>query len=148
MENEMTSRTGSIRIRPVADLVGLTGSALCAAHCLIVPASLVFGQIGPLARVDDDVFHGILLWVVVPAAILAFGIGCLDHKDRGVLALGAVGLVSLTAALTVLHDVLGESGERVVAIFASGLLIAAHVRNFRLCRRGRCDHEGTHVDDR
>jgi hypothetical protein len=137
----MTSMTGNALVRPIADTVGLTGSVLCALHCLIVPISLVFGQIGPLSLVEDEFFHRILLSAVVPAAVLAFGIGCWNHRDPWVLVLGAVGLISLTAALTVLHDVLGENGERSAAILASGLLIAAHVRNFRLCRDCVCDHE-------
>ena len=137
----MTPTNAVDRVRPVADAVGLTGSVLCALHCLIVPVSLLFGPTGPVSLVEDEFFHRVLLWVVVPAALLAFTIGCLAHKDRWVLLLGSVGLVSLTAAFTVLHDVLGEAGERWAAILASGLLIGAHVRNFRLCRAGTCDHE-------
>ena len=144
----MTSTTGNVLLRPIADAVGLTGSVLCALHCLIVPISLIFGQIGPLSLVEDEFFHRILLAVVVPAAVLAFGIGCWNHRDRWVLLLGAVGLISLTAALTVLHELLGENGERATAIVASGLLIGAHVRNFRLCRDCPCDNETPSPRDR
>lgn len=143
----MSSTTGNALVQPVADAVGLTGSVLCALHCLIIPITLVFGQIGPVSLINDELFHRILLLVVVPAATIAFGIGCSSHRDRWVLLLGTVGLISLTAALTILHDALGENGERITAIFASGLLIAAHVRNFRLCRRGACDHETPHPGD-
>ena len=141
LDSQMTSTNEGAVVRPIADVVGLTGSVLCALHCLIVPITLVFGQVGPLALVEDEFFHRVLLVVVVPSAVLAFLIGCRQHRDRAVLILGSLGLILLTAALTILHDPLGENGERVAAILASGSLIAAHVRNFRLCRRDACEHE-------
>lgn len=131
--------------RSLADLIGIVGSAVCALHCLIVPLSLVVAPLAHLPQVDDEVFHGALLWVVVPAATLAFGVGCLRHKDRLVMGFGGVGLGSLVLAFTVLHDLVGENGERVAATLAAASLIAAHVRNFRLCRAGACEHDGTHT---
>ena len=134
-------RAGNHSVRPLADAVGVTGSVACAMRCLIVPLSLVFGQVAPTSFVDDEVFHSALLWLVIPAATLALSLGCRIHRDRTVLLLGSLGLIALTLALTVLHDLLGESEERVTAIAASMPLIAAHVRNFRLCRNDTCDQE-------
>ena len=64
------------RVRPFADLIGaIVGSArLCAplpdrSAC---PWSSRRSVIVP--QVDDEVFHGVLLWVVVPAATLAFAV--------------------------------------------------------------------------
>ena len=76
----------------------------------------------------------------VPIAALAFTLGCRAHRDRRVLVLGISVLAGLTASFTVLHDVLGETGERLALLASAGLLIAAHLRNFRLCRSGSCDH--------
>jgi len=137
----MTARDRKARVRPFADVVGFTGSVLCALHCLVVPVALVSGAIGPIPRLDDERFHLVLLWVVLPAALIAFGFGCREHKDRWVFALGVVGLVTMTAAFTTLHEAIGESGERIAAMFASTLLIAAHLRNFHLCRMGACGHD-------
>lgn len=81
-----------------------------------------------------------LLRVILPTAIVAFGLGCLEHKDRLVLGLGALGLFGLWTPALVPHEWLGESGERIVTLGASGLLIAAHVRNFRCCRASRREH--------
>ena len=135
------SGVNGVTARSVADVVGVVGSALCALHCMIVPLSLVVGPMGPLALVEDEIFHRVMLWVVVPAAALAFSTGCLQHRDRRVSWMGGIGVVCLTASFTVLHDLLGENGERIVATASAGLLIAAHVRNFRLCRAGACAHE-------
>ncbi|MEM9174382.1 MAG: MerC domain-containing protein [Myxococcota bacterium] len=134
------SESARVSTRPLADLVGIVGSTLCALHCLIVPISLVVGPIGLLSAVQDEFFHRALLFIVVPAAALAFTTGCLQHRDRRVFFLGVGGLLLLTASLTVLHDWIGENGERIAALTAAALLITAHVRNFRLCRSDDCEH--------
>ena len=128
-------------IRPVADWIGVASSLLCAIHCLIVPIALVMGPIGPMPHIEDEVFHRLLIWVVVPAAVVAFGIGCLDHKDKWVALLGTLGLVTMTGSLLFLHDAIGESGERIAATLGAALLIAAHARNFQLCRTSDCRHD-------
>jgi len=99
--------------------------------------------LSPLPIVDDEVFHRVMLWAVVPVAALAFSMGCMQHKDRRVLLMGGVGIVCLVASFTVLHDMAGETGERILATVSAALLIAAHVRNFRLCRSGACAHAST-----
>ena len=50
----MKSRAGNHSVRPLADVVGVTGSVACAMHCLMVPLSLVFGQVAPISFVDDE----------------------------------------------------------------------------------------------
>ena len=132
--------TGSLRPRPLTDVIGIVGSALCALHCLIVPITLLVGPIAPLLAFEDETFHRALVWIVLPTATLAFATGCLQHRDRLVFALGATGLTLLIASFTLFHELLGENGERVVALTASALLISAHVRNFRLCGSDDCEH--------
>ena len=141
MDEIITSITRNTSARSIADVVGCTGSVICALHCLIVPISLIFGPIGQVVVMEEEVFHRVLLWVLIPAAVVAFRIGCLEHKDKWVLVLGTTGLISLTLAFTVLHESLGETAERWGAVLAAVLLIGAHVRNFRLCRSSVCDHE-------
>ena len=140
------TRAGSLR--PLVDAIGIVSSLLCAVHCLVVPGVLVMGPVMRLVHVDDEVFHFALLWVVLPAALIAFTIGCFDHKDRLVAILGGVGLLVMLAAFMILHEVLGESGERVAVTIASVLLIAAHARNYHLCRMGACRHDRESADGR
>ena len=80
-------------------------------------------------------------WVILPAAILAFGIGCRRHKDRWVLALGMIGLIGMALSAVVLHDIVGEAGERVVTLLSAAVLVVAHYRNFQICRSSGCAHE-------
>ncbi|MEM9057490.1 MAG: MerC domain-containing protein [Pseudomonadota bacterium] len=122
------------RVRGVADWLGIFASGACALHCLLVPALLVAGLALPGPLASDEVFHEAVLRVIVPVSIVAFGIGCWRHKDRWVLGLAAVGVAGMVAAVTVLHDVAGENGERAATLLSAVCLIAAHYRNFRLCR--------------
>lgn len=127
-------------VRSIADGFGVLASTVCAVHCVIAPTLLVLGTAIPASLLEDEWFHRAMLWVILPAAILAFGLGCRRHRDRWVFVLGGLGLIGIVVAATVLHDVVGESGERVATLASAGLLVAAHVRNFKLCRTVQCDH--------
>jgi hypothetical protein len=128
-------------LRRSADLAGAVGSSLCALHCAILPLGLVLGTTVPLTLMQDEAFHLGLLCLVLPAGIVAFGLGCRQHRDRWVMGLGAAGMLGILLAATLLHDLVGESGERAATLVAAGALIAAHVRNYRLCRTSHCDHD-------
>ncbi len=130
----------SLGVRSYADGVGILGSAVCALHCIAAPVLLVAGTSVPAAFVNDETFHGMLLWAILPAAILALGLGCWQHKDRWVLWLGVFGLLGLSSSVAVPHELIGETGERLVTVGSAGILIAAHVRNFRRCRDDDCAH--------
>ncbi len=119
------------------------GSAVCALHCIGAPVLLVAGTALPASFLTDEAFHQTLLWAILPAAALAFGLGCWQHKDRWVLLLGVLGLFGLSSPVAVPHDLIGEIGERIVTVVSAGILIVAHVRNFRLCRAEGCEHEET-----
>ena len=115
-------------------------SAACAVHCIIGPTLLVVGATIPVSFLTDESFHKAVLWLILPAAVFAFSLGCRRHKDRLVLLLGTVGLLGIVLAGVVLHDLVGESGARAVTLLSAALLVTAHVRNFRLCRADQCDH--------
>ena len=130
----------TLDIRTIADGLGVFGATVCALHCIALPALLVLGSAVPTVFLDES-FHRSMLWLVVPSAVLAFALGCRRHKDRQVLLLGAVGIVGMVLAGTVLHDVVGEAGEKIVTLAAAALLISAHLRNFKLCRAETCQHD-------
>ncbi|MDJ0750024.1 MAG: MerC domain-containing protein [Woeseiaceae bacterium] len=125
----------------IADWLGIAASTACAVHCIVIPTLLITGTVLPATMFADESFHLAMLSVILPAAIVAFGIGCWRHKDRRVLTLGAIGLTGIVLAATVLHDIAGETGERAVTVISAAILIAAHYRNFRLCRELDCAHE-------
>ena len=129
------------RVRAVADWFGIAASTVCAMHCILMPTLLVAGTALPVAVLGDELFHEAMLWMILPAAILAFGIGCWRHKDRWVLALGVIGLTGMALSVAVLHDVAGDVGERIVTLLSAAILVVAHYRNFRICRSSDCAHE-------
>lgn len=137
MTNARTSRVTSI-----ADRFGIMASTVCALHCILVPTLLITGTVLPASLLDnDELFHRAMLWIILPAALLAFGLGCWRHKDRLVLALGTTGLIGMALSATVLHDVAGKVGERSVTLVSAAILVTAHYRNFQLCRSFSCGHD-------
>lgn len=128
-------------VRSLADGLGLLAAAACAVHCIALPALLVLGATIPTVLLDDESFHRSMLWLVVPSAAIAFGLGCRRHKDRRVLLFGLLGVTGLVLSGTVLHDLFGELAEKGVTLGSAGLAVAAHLRNFRLCRSDSCCHE-------
>ena len=128
-------------VRAIADWLGIAASMACGIHCVLVPTLLVTGTVLPASVLSDERFHEAMLWMILPAAIVAFGIGCWRHKDRWVLALGLIGMTGMAMAVAVLHDLVGEVGERVVTLLSAAVLVAAHWRNYRLCRTSGCAHD-------
>ncbi len=110
-------------------------------HCILVPTLLVTGTVLPASILGGEFFHLAMIWMILPAAIIAFGIGCWQHKDRWVLGLGIIGLTGIVLSATVLHDVIGEVGEIAGTLLSASILVFAHYRNFRLCRASACAHE-------
>ena len=129
------------KARTVADWFGIAASTACAVHCILIPTLLVMGTVIPISFLADESFHYAMLWIILPAAIIAFGIGCWRHKDSWVFALGMTGMAGMVLAVSVLHDVIGETGERIATVIFAAILIAAHYRNFKICRSSRCAHE-------
>ena len=131
----------TVRLSAVADWLGIAASTACAMHCILVPTLLVTGTMVPASFLGDELFHQAMVLAILPAAIVAFGIGCWRHKDQWVLALGVIGLTGIVLSATVLHDLIGEVGERTVTLLSATILILAHYRNFRLCRSADCSHD-------
>lgn len=129
-----------MNIRGIADATGVAGAVLCALHCLLSPVLLVAGAAGATLLIPDESFHSSMLVLVVPASVVAFLLGCRYHKDIFTLSLGAISLFAFILAATVLHDIIGESGEKLVTLISASTLTIAHLRNFRLCRISRCEH--------
>ena len=133
--------TDAGRVRTIADWLGIAASMACAVHCVLVPTLLVTGTILPASMLANESFHLAMIGLILPAALIAFGIGCWRHKDRWVLALGVIGLTGIVMSATVLHDLTGEAGERIGTLISAAILILAHWRNYQLCRSADCAHE-------
>ncbi len=132
---------GEGRVRSIADWLGIAASSACALHCIVVPTLLVTGTVLPASIFADGGFHLAMIWIIIPVAVLAFGIGCWRHKDRWVMALGLIGVLGMVSSITVFRDLAGEAGERVATLLSAAVLIVAHYRNYKICRSTGCTHE-------
>lgn len=144
--------------------IGLAG--LCAVHCLLTPILVIALPIVATSFFVHEDFHLWMILLVLPTTGFAIFMGCRKHKDKWVAAFSAVGLSVLIFALLqermeaheyhekVEHAAHCESCARDLAeepvpmhagawfnTFGGLFLAGAHVRNFRLCRKNRCDHD-------
>ena len=123
------------------DRLSISFSAICAMHCAFFPLMLVVFPSITIIPVDDQVFHEVLVWLVLPSSMVAAYLGCSRHKDQKVLL--GIGLGLATFVLTAIfgHELLGEKGERATTILAATILAWSHWRNFTLCQKDSCSHK-------
>jgi hypothetical protein len=146
------------------DKIAISMAAVCAVHCLLTPMIIVLLPIVATSFFVHQDFHLWMLFLVIPTTAMAVGMGCRKHKDKWVAAMSAIGLSILLAAVvyerqqhvkavavgdcsTVCAHCTASVGEAPLHAAAwinvmGGLFLAsAHVRNYRLCRKARCEHE-------
>jgi uncharacterized membrane protein len=87
---------------------------------------------------SDELFHSLLIVLIIPTSLVALSLGCRLHTSWLVLLLGAVGMSILVLTAFFAHDLLGEKFEKVATIFGDILIAASHALNFSLCRRKEC----------
>ena len=147
------------------DHLAIGMAAVCAVHCLLTPILVIALPIIATSFFVHEDFHLWMILLVLPTTAFAVFMGCRKHKDRVVAILSAIGLSVLLFALihermhnaahaeAYVHAVHCEScardiSEEPVPMHAGAwfntlgglLLAAAHVRNYRLCRKSRCEH--------
>jgi hypothetical protein len=130
-------------------------SVSCAIHCLLTPILIIFLPIVATTFVAHADFHLWMLYLVLPTTAIAIFLGCKKHKDKIVIALSGLGLLIVTASTIYQYSLQTDDGTCVICasgghaltnplvlinILAGALLISAHVRNFKLCRKNSCNH--------
>jgi len=139
----MRAQPESTQLPQDLDKLAIMFSATCLVHCLALPLLVTLFPITQSSLLEEQSFHLLMLWVIVPTSLVALTLGCTKHKDRSTIALGAVGLISLTLTALLGHDYLTASGEKWITITAGLLLSLAHIRNFLICRKAACCHPAT-----
>jgi hypothetical protein len=119
------------------DRVAIGLSGLCAIHCVATPAAVILFPVLSACLGSDERFHALLLVLVVPSSVVALTLGCRRHRDVWVLGLGTAGLGLLVVGVALGHV---EYWERPMTLGATALIVMAHARNYRLCRRDGCEH--------
>ncbi|MBO6555208.1 MAG: MerC domain-containing protein [Pseudomonadales bacterium] len=127
--------------RSFLDSIAVVLSGICLLHCLALPLVLTGLPIVNTVLLDEEIFHSIMIIVILPISVIALTIGCRQHRDALTMVLGTIGLSVLTTMALFGHDVVGVTGERIVTSVGGLILAAAHIRNFLCCREDHCEHE-------
>lgn len=116
------------------DFAGMAASVLCLLHCLAMPVViLAFPMLG-LAHAHDHFHEGLIAAVTLPV-MLALVPGYLRHRDKTTLLLGFGGLTCFLVAVLALGPLFGELAEAALAVVSGVMLLLAHLRNRRHCKR-------------
>nr|WP_269539426.1 MerC domain-containing protein [Cerasicoccus sp. TK19100] len=144
------------------DSLAIGMSIVCAIHCLVTPVLIVFLPILATTFWVHEDFHLWMLLFVLPTSALAMFLGCRKHKDRLILALSIIGLSALMA--TAIYESVSHAdsasaahvhcehcveagadewltGVTLLNVMGGLFLASAHVRNYRLCRKVKCEHD-------
>ena len=125
-----------VKIQRLTDYTSLSLAGICAVHCFLAPVALIFFPVVGSTLLFEEIFHELILLLVVPASVVAIFLGCRRHKDFKVIMLGVVGLCFLVAG-TFAATVYQDSALTFVGAF---IMASGHLRNFRLCRKDSCEH--------
>lgn len=128
-------------LQAVLDRLAIAGSILCALHCLLVPILLTIFPSSISLFLQDESFHHLMVWFVVPSSLIAVFLGCRKHKDFKILAGVSLGLTIIVLTVLFGHDFLGEQGEKIATIVGAVFLAISHIRNYKLCRKSDCSTE-------
>jgi carbon starvation protein CstA len=120
------------------DQAAIGVSMLCILHCIFLPLMLILVPVVWLQVLADESVHKFLVCIAFIISLVALSIGCKRHKGWHVLVLGITGFACLIFAVLFGHDVLGENMERIMTVVGSCLVIACHIRNYRLCANTAC----------
>jgi uncharacterized membrane protein YfcA len=111
-------------------------SALCVVHCLVLPVLILSAPwLFPFEL--SETFHQFLVLLIVPSSAVALYSGYREHKNPSILVLGLAGVATVVGAV-LLHEAVGETGEKWLTVIGSILIIIAHYRNFTQCRNQNC----------
>lgn len=128
-------------LRARLDQLAVLLSASCLVHCLLGPALIVLLPVLGGTVFAHSEFHLLLLFLIVPISGVALSLGWSRHGRREVWVLGGLGLATLVISAVMFHLLPHEDGDahslaEKLWTSAGGLLLAAaHIFNYRFCRR-------------
>ena len=121
-----------------SDKIAASISLICALHCLFVPSFFIAVSSTSALTIDNETIHYMLLLITIPVSIYALQLGLKNHKKKGVFVLGIAGLVLFVLAVLFGEAYAGETGEQVITVIASLIVIYAHYQNYQICRKLEC----------
>jgi len=121
----------------ILDRAGICVSAVCLVQCLVLSLALVLAPVVSLGIFGSDLFHRLLLLLIVPLSLGAFWLGYRVHRSVGLLLTGLAGLGLVLAAAVLEASVLSPLAASALTSVGGLTLIAGHWLNLRR-RRSVC----------
>ena len=121
-------------VQTVTDRLAIGLSLACTMHCLATPALLVLLPSLTALQLDNEAFHFCLVFAVIPTSLFAITLCCKQHNRYQLFVLCSLGLAMLFSAL-ILEERIGETGEKLLTVLGSSLIVIGHWLNYRLCRK-------------
>ena len=121
-------------LQSLSDKSAIGLSLLCTIHCLAMPLAVVLLPSIAGLPLADETFHYWILVAVLPISAYALTMGCKKHQRYRLLLIGGAGLSILAFAAYAGHDLLGETGEKILTVAGTIILALGHLWNYRLCQ--------------
>jgi len=136
------------------DRLGMGLALVCAIHCLLTPVLVVCIPLIATSFWSDESFHLWMLALVLPLTTASMFLGCRNHRDKFTILLAVAGISFLIGGIFIgfshgyhghHHSILPASlfphgWESFLTTLGGTLLVLAHIRNYRLCRKTSCSH--------
>ena len=138
----ITHSSKAVTMPGFLDRLGIAASAFCLLQCLALPLLIIVAPLTSVWLLDHELFHLILLLLIVPVSLTAFVLGYFNHRNGAIWwpAVLGLALLVLASALELSHTLEGFS---VALITSAGgvLMIAAHWMNLRSRSRMRAQSQ-------
>lgn len=126
------------KLTDVADKSAIFLSILCIIHCLVLPVIvLALPAITALGFLTDEHFHELLVFVIIPISFLALVSSYIRFKNWRVIGFVVAGVLLVTLAALIGHDIFGHVGEVVTTVTGSLLIAYGHSKNLLLRRKSK-----------
>lgn len=117
------------------DRAGICVSAVCLVQCLVLSLAIVLAPMVSLGIFGSDVFHRLLLLLILPLSLGAFWLGYRSHGSLRLLAAGMTGLALVLAAAFLEATVLPPLAASALTSAGGITLIVSHWLNLKKRRR-------------
>ncbi len=117
------------------DRAGICVSAVCLVQCLVLSLAIVLAPMMSLGIFGSDLFHRLLLLLILPLSLGAFWLGYRSHRSVGLLLAGMAGLALVLAAAFLEATVLPPLAASALTSAGGITLIVSHWLNLKKRRR-------------
>ena len=122
-----------------SDKTAISLSLVCLAHCLFVPTLLVMFSGYVTLSYNNELIHYLLLLLAIPVSLYALIRGMRNHSKFNFFVTGLIGIIALVFAITIGTVIWGEFGEKLFTTIGASIIVFAHYKNYKLCRKLECD---------